>query len=82
MNTTLGTIGHYVIVSLVIVSAVILAVNNLITGSLALTVIALAGGVSIGSGVTLAGSGSLLPPQATSGTAKPSGVTPPTSTAA
>ncbi len=75
-NTTLVTIGHYVIILAVMAAAVALSLAGQIQGSEAITVVALAGGVSIGSGVALTMSGKSLSPTTSSGSAQAASATP------
>lgn len=78
MTNTAAAIGHYVIIGLVIVSAVVLAVFRVIPGSEAITVVALAGGVSIGGGVALTNAGKFISSPANSGSQSATGATPTT----
>ena len=65
MNINTTPIIHLATTAMVIAATVVLALENDIAGATAITVIALAGGVSIGAGVSATGAASAGSPTAT-----------------
>lgn len=61
MNNLVQNIGHIVIATVVIASAVVLSIKGTITGGEAITMIAAAGGFSLGGAVASSSAGAPVP---------------------